>query len=80
MNWFKSISLLGVLLVAAPALAQQRPVPPAPSPLRGYLIGGGAFLGNLEADKIAQIGERISRYATTFAVHEAFLHARLNQA
>jgi len=46
----------------------------------GYLIGGGAFLGNLEADKIAQIGERISRYATTFAVHEAFLHARLNQA
>jgi uncharacterized protein (DUF362 family) len=46
----------------------------------GYLIGGGAFLGNLEAGKIAQIGEPVSRYATTFAVHDAFLNARLNQA
>jgi uncharacterized protein (DUF362 family) len=46
----------------------------------GYLIGGGAFLGNLEAARIAQIGEPISRYATTFAVHESFASARLNQA
>jgi uncharacterized protein (DUF362 family) len=50
-----------------------------PSKLR-YLVGGGAFLGNLEAEKIAQIGEPMSRYATTFAVHDAFLAARLNQA
>jgi hypothetical protein len=46
----------------------------------GYLIGGGAFLGNLEATRIAQIGEPLSRYATTFVVHDAFLAARLNQA
>ena len=46
----------------------------------GYLIGGGAFLGNLEAEKITQIGEPLSRYATTFAVHDAFLSARLTQA
>jgi hypothetical protein len=45
MNWFKTTSLLLMLLVAAPALAQQRPSP-APRPLRGYLIGGGgASLG-----------------------------------
>jgi hypothetical protein len=45
MNWLKTTSLLLVLLVAAPALAQQRPAP-APRPLRGYLIGGGgASLG-----------------------------------
>jgi uncharacterized protein (DUF362 family) len=50
-----------------------------PAKLR-YLVGGGAFLGNLEERKIAQIGEPISRYATTFAVHDAFLTARLNQA
>jgi uncharacterized protein (DUF362 family) len=46
----------------------------------GYLIGGGAFLGNLEPDKIVQIGEPMSRYATTFDVHDRFLPARLNQA
>ncbi len=46
----------------------------------GYLIGGGAFLGNLEAGKIVQIGEPVSRYATTFDVDDAFLSARLNQA
>jgi hypothetical protein len=45
MNWLKTTSLLLMLLVAAPALAQQRPAP-APRPLRGYLIGGGgASLG-----------------------------------
>jgi hypothetical protein len=43
----------------------------------GYLIGAGSFLGNLEANKIVQIGERLSRYATTFAVDDAFLSARL---
>jgi len=46
----------------------------------GYLIGGGAFLGNLEAAKIIQIGEPMSRYATTFDVDDAFLSARLNRA
>jgi uncharacterized protein (DUF362 family) len=45
----------------------------------GYLYGAGLFLGNLEANKISQIGEPISRYATTFAVHDAFLSSRLNQ-
>jgi hypothetical protein len=45
MNWLKTTSLLLMLLIAAPALAQQRPAP-APRPLRGYLIGGGgASLG-----------------------------------
>jgi Outer membrane protein beta-barrel domain len=39
MSWFKTTSLLVMLLVAAPALAQQLPSPPRP--LRGYLIGGG---------------------------------------
>jgi hypothetical protein len=44
MNWLKTTSLLLMMLVAAPALAQQRPSPPRP--LRGYLIGGGgASLG-----------------------------------
>jgi uncharacterized protein (DUF362 family) len=46
----------------------------------GYLIGGGAFLGNLEAEKIVQIGEPLSRYSTTFDIRDAFLPARLNQA
>jgi len=40
MSSFKTASLLLMLLVAAPAFAQQRPAP-APRPLRGYLIGGG---------------------------------------
>ena len=46
----------------------------------GYLYGAGLFLGNLESSKIEQIGEPVSRYATTFAVHEAFLSSRLGQA
>ena len=46
----------------------------------GYLVGGGAFLGNLDASRIAQIGEPLSRYATTFDVNDAFLAARLNHS
>ena len=46
----------------------------------GYLAGAGAFLGNLEASRIVQIGEPIARYATRFAVHDAFRFARLSQA
>ena len=42
----------------------------------GYLAGAGAFLGNLEASRIVQIGEPIARYATRFAVHDAFRFAR----
>ena len=45
----------------------------------GYLYGASLFLGNLETSKISQIGEPLSRYATTFAVHDAFLDARLSQ-
>ena len=40
MTFFRSTSLVVMLLAAAPAVAQQRPSP-APKPLRGYLIGGG---------------------------------------
>ena len=46
----------------------------------GYLYGASLFLGNLDANRISQIGEPISRYATTFAVHDAFQSSRLNQA
>ena len=64
MNWFKSISVLGVLFVAAPALAQQRPAPPAPSPLRGYLIGGGGASINTAQTSVmlsAEIAENVTR-------------------
>jgi hypothetical protein len=64
MNWFKSISLVGVLLVAAPALAQQRPVPPAQRPLRGYLIGGGGASINTAQTSVmlsAEIAENVTR-------------------
>lgn len=66
MSWFKSISLLGMLLVAAPALAQQqRPAPaPAPRPLRGYLIGGGgASIGPAKTAVTlsAEIAENMTR-------------------
>jgi hypothetical protein len=64
MNWFKSISLLVMLLVAAPALAQQRP-PVAPRPLRGYLIGGGgASFGTTAQTSLtlnAEIAENMTR-------------------
>jgi len=40
MTVFRSTSFVVMLLVAAPAFAQQRPSP-ARQPLRGYLIGGG---------------------------------------
>jgi opacity protein-like surface antigen len=40
MTVFRATPFIVMLLMAAPALAQQRPAP-APQPLRGYLIGGG---------------------------------------
>jgi len=53
-----------MLLVAAPAFAQQRPAP-APSPLRGYLIGGGgASMGSTAQTAVtlsAEIAENMTR-------------------
>ena len=64
MNWFKTTSLLLMVLVAAPAFAQQRPAP-APSPLRGYLIGGGgASMGSTAQTAVtlsAEIAENMTR-------------------
>jgi opacity protein-like surface antigen len=63
MNSFKSISLLAMLLIAAPALAQQPPAP-APRPLRGYLIGGGgASIGPAQTaiTLSAEIAENMTR-------------------
>ena len=33
-----------------------------------YLATAGAFLGNLEAERISQRGEPLSRYATSFDI------------
>ena len=64
MNLFKTPSLLLMLLVAAPAFAQQRPAP-APRPLRGYLIGGGgASMGSTAQTAVtlsAEIAENMTR-------------------
>jgi len=64
MNWFKTTSLLLLVLVAAPAFAQQRPSP-APQPLRGYLIGGGgASIGGTAQTAVtlnAEIAENMKR-------------------
>lgn len=64
MNWFKTTSLLLMLLVAAPAFAQQRPSP-APQPLRGYLIGGGgASIGGTAQTAVtlnAELAENMKR-------------------
>src|SRR6187397_839568 len=63
MSWFKTTSLLLMLLVAAPAFAQQRPAP-APRPLRGYLIGGGgASIGTTDTAVMlsAEIAENMTR-------------------
>ena len=63
MSWFKTTSLLLMLLVAAPAFAQQRPAP-APRPLRGYLIGGGgASIGTMDTAVMlsAEIAENMTR-------------------
>jgi len=53
-----------MLLVAAPAFAQQRPAP-APRPLRGYLIGGGgASMGSTAQTAVtlsAEIAENMTR-------------------
>ena len=45
-----------------------------------YLHAAADFLGNLDAGRIVQAGEPVSRYATTFDVHAAFLNARLSPA
>ena len=63
MNWFKSTSLLLMLVVAVPAFAQQRPAP-APRPLRGYLIGGGGAsiaTTNPSVTLSAEIAENMTR-------------------
>jgi hypothetical protein len=63
MSWFKTTSLLLMLFAAAPAFAQQRPLP-APRPLRGYLIGGGgASIGTADTAMTlsAEIAENITR-------------------
>ena len=68
MNWFKSTSLLLMLLVAAPALAQQRPAP-APRPLRGYLIGGGGAsisTTNPSVTLNAEIAENMTRLVQAY--------------
>jgi len=53
-----------MLVVAAPAFAQQRPAP-APQPLRGYLIGGGgASMGSTAETAVtlnAEIAENMTR-------------------
>lgn len=64
MNWCKTTSLLVMLLVAAPAFAQQQRPSPAPQPLRGYLIGGGgASIGTAETAVTlsAEIAENMKR-------------------
>jgi len=61
MSWFETTSLLVMLFVAAPAFAQQ---PPVPRPLRGYLIGGGgASIGTTETAVTlsAEIAENMTR-------------------
>jgi len=63
MSSFKTASLLLMLLVAAPAFAQQRPAP-APRPLRGYLIGGGGAsiaTTNPSVTLNAEIAENMTR-------------------
>ena|SRR5215510_11999214 len=64
MTGFKTTSLLLMLVVAAPAFAQQRPAP-APQPLRGYLIGGGgASMGSTAETAVtlnAEIAENMTR-------------------
>jgi len=45
-----------------------------------YLAEAGRFLGNLESARIEQRGERVSRYACTFDVVDAFKGARLSQS
>lgn len=63
MSWFKTTSLLLMLLVAVPAFAQQPA--PAPRPLRGYLIGGGgASMGSTAQTAVtlsAEIAENMTR-------------------
>ena len=56
MSWFKSSWFVVAVLVAAPAFAQQRPAP-APSPLRGYLIGGGGASVNTSQTTMALMAE-----------------------
>lgn len=63
MNWLKSIAFVTVVLMTAPAFAQQRPAP-APQPLRGYLIGGGGASINTAQTAVtlsAEIAENMTR-------------------
>jgi hypothetical protein len=87
MNWFKTTSLFLMLLVAAPALAQQRPSP-APRPLRGYLIGGGGAstgIGTAETAVTlsAEIAENMTRniqaYMSAVYYDNIMSHAAANQ-
>lgn len=62
MSGFRSTSFVLMLLVAAPALAQQQRPSPARQPLRGYLIGGGgASLGTPQRSMTlnAEIAENV---------------------
>jgi hypothetical protein len=43
-----------------------------------YLRGASAFLGNAHADRIAAVGETLSRYATRFDVVDSFKSIRLS--
>ena len=68
MNYFKFALLLVALLVASPAIAQQRR-PAPPKPLRGYLIGGGgASIGTTTSSLTlnAEIAENMTRYIQAY--------------
>jgi uncharacterized protein (DUF362 family) len=45
-----------------------------------YLKAAGEFLGNIDAARIEQRGEPLSRYATSFEIHDRFQASRLPQA
>jgi uncharacterized protein (DUF362 family) len=45
-----------------------------------YLKAAGEFLGNIDPARIEQRGEPISRYATSFEIHDRFQSSRLPQA
>jgi opacity protein-like surface antigen len=62
MTVFRATPFIVTLLVAAPALAQQRPAP-VPQPLRGYLIGGGGASINTPQNALtlsAEIAENVT--------------------
>jgi hypothetical protein len=68
MSWFKSTSFVVVLMIAAPAMAQQRSSP-ASEPLRGYLIGGGGTsIGTSQSTMalMAEIAENVRSDAQVY--------------